>query len=377
LYRLRLAFLLPFVLFGSNFATRAANAGIGKPSPTYSNVRYGPFKRNTLDLWLPEREGPVPLLLYFHGGGFKQGGKFQISGNSIRRALDNGIAIASVQYRFVHRNNRGNSQRTGIQYSLRDSARALQYLRHFSNKFRLDKERVASFGDSAGAGTSLWLATHDDLAYPENPDPVLRESSRILAAGLIHGQFSYDMTQWDAEFTRKYGTGITFFGASDPSPFYGLTPREFAGEEGAKWRADVDMRRLLSPDDPPIIMVCRTRDRQPMSTMGFAHHPLHAELIEKRCREVGVEMVCLTPHLESADAVHFREDSDPVLTFLIQKLSAAPVNRPTDTEATPTGQPITISPPSRKAVPSDLIRGAPVPVEPTAPVPSVGVGRTD
>ena len=44
-----------------------------------------------------------------------------------------------------------------------------------SPEFNLDKARVAAMGGSAGAGTSLWLAFHDDLADPASPDPVLRE----------------------------------------------------------------------------------------------------------------------------------------------------------------------------------------------------------
>lgn len=41
----------------------------------------------------------------------------------------------------------------------------------------LDIDNVASYGVSAGAGASLWLGTHDDMADQENAAPVLREST--------------------------------------------------------------------------------------------------------------------------------------------------------------------------------------------------------
>ena len=80
--------------------------------------------------------------------------------------------------------------------SHRDCARAIQFLRYHAKKFNLDKTRIASMGGSAGAGTSLWLAFHDDLADPANPDPVLRESSRITAAAATGTQATYDLLRW-------------------------------------------------------------------------------------------------------------------------------------------------------------------------------------
>ena len=56
-----------------------------------------------------------------------------------------------------------------------DGARAIQFLRHHADKYHLNKNRFACFGGSAGGCMSMWLAFHDDLADPKNPDPVLRK----------------------------------------------------------------------------------------------------------------------------------------------------------------------------------------------------------
>ena len=45
----------------------------------------------------------------------------------------------------------------------------MQYIRSRAKEWNIDPTRIASYGSSAGAGTSLWLAFHDDLADPGNP----------------------------------------------------------------------------------------------------------------------------------------------------------------------------------------------------------------
>ena len=38
--------------------------------PTLSNTSYGPDARNILDFWMAAGDGPRPLLVYIHGGGW-------------------------------------------------------------------------------------------------------------------------------------------------------------------------------------------------------------------------------------------------------------------------------------------------------------------
>ncbi|MEM9657806.1 MAG: alpha/beta hydrolase, partial [Planctomycetota bacterium] len=39
-------------------------------APTHAEVAYGPYELNKLDFWQAEGEGPRPLLVYIHGGGW-------------------------------------------------------------------------------------------------------------------------------------------------------------------------------------------------------------------------------------------------------------------------------------------------------------------
>ena len=47
--------------------------GIESISPTHANVKYGPYDRNVMDVWLAKSETPTPVLISIHGGGFRAG----------------------------------------------------------------------------------------------------------------------------------------------------------------------------------------------------------------------------------------------------------------------------------------------------------------
>ena len=61
-----------------------------QPGSTFSNVSYGPHPRNVMDFWKAAGEGPRPLLVYIHGGGWITGDKGQKM-PSFQPFLDKGI----------------------------------------------------------------------------------------------------------------------------------------------------------------------------------------------------------------------------------------------------------------------------------------------
>jgi dienelactone hydrolase len=62
-----------------------------------------------------------------------------------------------------------------------DVRRAVRYIRHHSEDFSVDPERLGVFGASAGGHLSLILGTTADDGDTESDDPVERESSRVAA----------------------------------------------------------------------------------------------------------------------------------------------------------------------------------------------------
>jgi acetyl esterase/lipase len=280
--------------------------------PTFENVSYGPHERNVFDLWLAKSDKPTPLLIFIHGGGFVNGDKSGIRKNpAVAKSLAEGVSFASLNYRF--------RQHASIQDILRDAARAVQTIRSRAKEWNIDPDRIASYGGSAGAGTSLWLAFHDDLADPNASDPVLRQSSRLIAAGSLNGQATYDLREW----TKVLGPSEFDRPVSEWQAFYG-----FQGEEDMKSQAadkvmkDCSMIGLISKDDPPVAVACSMADGAIKDRGHYLHHPKHSTSVAERCKENGVE--CLVV-LADGEATKGRPDQQQrVVQFLIDKLKADP-----------------------------------------------------
>ena len=156
----------------------------GRLHPTLSNVRYGDHQRQVLDLYQPDIQSSSPLVVHIHGGGFRGGDKRSVSQRLVRLCNESGMTVASINYRLT------GTHSWPAQHH--DSRRALQFLRYHAKEYGIDAGRVACTGGSAGAGISLWLAFHEEMAEPESDDPIARQSTRINAVACTGAQTSYD-----------------------------------------------------------------------------------------------------------------------------------------------------------------------------------------
>ena len=161
-------------------AAGQAKKGPPKPKPDLANEKYGPHERNVLDLWKAKADDPTPLVVFIHGGGFHAGSKEALSPALLDGLLARGVSVMAINYRL--------SPEVAFPAHYKDCGRAIQYARSKAKEWNIDPTRVGATGGSAGAGTSLWLGFHDDLADPKNDDPVLRQSTRLTGhAGPLHG----------------------------------------------------------------------------------------------------------------------------------------------------------------------------------------------
>jgi para-nitrobenzyl esterase len=287
-----------------------------------SDVAYGAAGLNTFDIFLPNASQPTGLIIYVHGGGFTGGDKSSIYQNNmaddIRDSLSQGVAFASINYRLLEA-----VDSEGVIKPLGDSRRALQFLRYHANTLNIDPSRIAMYGESAGAGASLWLAYHDDMADTSNTDPVLRQSTRIVAVGAIETQASYDITRWETDVFVDYG--ITIDGVQAISPllgqrlmsFYGVTRIEQLDSDAiVAYRADVDMLGLMSADDPDTWL--RNSEQAlgiPLSAELLFHHAYHAREIREQAITIGLTNVSYIPQLNVMDP-----SGENVIPFLIRHI---------------------------------------------------------
>lgn len=156
---------------------------------TRLDVRYGKHPRNLLDFYPAKVTKPAPVVVFIHGGGYASGDKGQVRRNPIIGQMHAaGIHVAGINYRFVV----GNQDPAPLPAPLFDCARAVQFLKSKGKEWKIDPERFGAFGGSAGGAASLWLAFHKDLAQPEHPDPIRRQSSRLACVAPINGPCSTD-----------------------------------------------------------------------------------------------------------------------------------------------------------------------------------------
>ena len=209
-----------------------------KPTPVLADIKYGPHERNVLDLWKAKSETPTPMVVFIHGGGFRGGSKETLSPVLLEGLLAKGISVMAINYRL--------SPDVSFPAHYMDCVRAIQFARSKAKDWNLDPERIGSTGGSAGAGTSLWIGFHDDMADPKNPDPVLRQSTRLTCMAVNAAQSSYDprvIKEWIGESAAKHPA---------LHGFYGLKPEDLDTPKAHKLYEGASAINYLTKDDPPV-----------------------------------------------------------------------------------------------------------------------------
>lgn len=277
-----LALFASFALPASLTAQESKQSS-GKPAPDVANHKYGPHERNVFDLWKAKSDTPTPLVVYIHGGGFRAGDKGGISPQFLKLCLDSGISVASVNYRL--------SPEVHFPAHYQDCGRAIQTLRARAKEWNLDPKRVAASGGSAGAGTSLWLSFHDDLADPKSNDPIARQSTRLTCTGVTGAQSSYDprvIKEWVGGRAHEHPALTGFFG---------ITAENKGSPEILKRYEDSSAINHLTKDDAPTFMYY-TEGPEPMKADAppgaGIHHVNFGHKLKEEMDKLGIE--CVVKH---------------------------------------------------------------------------------
>jgi acetyl esterase len=224
-----------------------------KKKPTHANVKYGEHERQVFDIWLADSSKPTPLAIYIHGGGFSSGSKDKLKADQLSQLLESGISVAAINYRY--------KTIAPLPAAHHDARRALQFMRSKAGDWNIDKNKVATFGGSAGAQICMWLAFTDDMAKPDSSDPIERESTRLTCVATAGGQTSNSPEFWEKTIGPLLGESKTtaslllpFNGERDPEKvriaMWGAKTLEEANETAARHAA----MNIVSADDPPIFM---------------------------------------------------------------------------------------------------------------------------
>ena len=247
-------------------------------TPTHPDVKYGPHRRNVMDIWLAKSDQPTPVLVSIHGGGFRGGNK-SVSGGILKACLESGISVVAITYRL--------SDEAIAPAQFLDSARAIQFIRHNAKEWNLDPTRIAATGGSAGAGISLWLGFHEDLADPDNEDPVLRQSTRLTCMAVYNGQTSYD-----PRFIRELFPGTDTYKESALAQLFGvdLNKLDELPEEKYRLFEEVSAMPHLTKDDAPAALFYASKLDTPITSQGIGiHHPRFGKALKEKMDELDIE----------------------------------------------------------------------------------------
>ncbi len=256
-----------------------------KPKPTHADVAYGDHERHVFDIWLTPSDEPTPLVIYIHGGGFRGGNK-NINVNSLRTFQEAGLSVAAIHYRL--------SDSGPYPIMMEDAARCLQTIRHRAKEWNIDPEKIACYGGSAGAGISLWLGFHNDLADPESDDPIARQSTRITAAATTNGQSTYDLRTFREWFgvpnLRNHEALYKFYDVKAESDWNSTRVK--------KLMKDASAITHLTKDDVPVYMTYN-RGNVPVdvntSEGTWVHHVLLGLKLQEAMSKIGLECTVVSP----------------------------------------------------------------------------------
>jgi acetyl esterase/lipase len=201
--------------FGEETSPDSAGYQYSQPiEPTFSDLPYATQSPSQkLDLYLPVvKNGPAPLVIWIHGGGFRVGdkhsmprrnfgpapkpkgpdGPYQIQVPDVAALTHKGYAVVSLNYHLLRRP--GDRFVDFARPAVQDGKAAVRFLRANAALYGLDPGKFAVWGNSAGGFIAAMLAaTGDDPTIFD--DPALGSpdvSGAVQAAVIWYGAIEVD-----------------------------------------------------------------------------------------------------------------------------------------------------------------------------------------
>jgi acetyl esterase/lipase len=134
------------------------------------------YRPRLLDVTVPAAAGPLPAVIWIHGGGWLDGDRryppptvpAELLHGTVLAA---GLALVSIDYRH--------SLEAPFPAQLHDVKAAIRYVRRFAGAFGIDPDRIAVWGESAGGH----LAALAGLTGPHGPDATALEGTEGVTEG--------------------------------------------------------------------------------------------------------------------------------------------------------------------------------------------------
>lgn len=249
-------------------------------------------ERQKLDLYVPADTGKnLPLIIWVHGGAWLGGSKKRYTPKAY---LSAGYAGASINYRL--------SQHAIFPAQIEDVKAAVRWLRANAETYRLDPDRFAAWGSSAGGHLVAMLGTTGDVVEFEVGEN-LEVSSKVQAVVDYFGPT--DFLQMDA---HRLSEGLVHDAPDSPESKLVGGPIQEHKDRVAK----ANPITYVSKDNPPFLIIHGDQDKLV---------PYHQSVLLKEALEaVGAPVTFY--RVEGGGHGWFRDPKVPELTkaFLEQHL---------------------------------------------------------
>jgi len=141
----------------------------------------------TVNVWSPDPGAELPVMVWFHGGGYTIGASSSPEYDGGRLARDGGVVVVTFNYRVGFE---GFAQIAGAppNRGLLDQIAALEWVRDNVTAFGGDPSRVTIFGESAGAGSIAAL-----LAMPRAAELFRRAVAQSVPGAFFSTELAADI----------------------------------------------------------------------------------------------------------------------------------------------------------------------------------------
>jgi acetyl esterase/lipase len=196
-----------------------------------------------LDIYLPdEGDGPFPVILNIHGGGWRGGDKAGAQVSSMLAGLQRGYAVVAINYRL--------SSEAIWPAQINDCKAAIRWVRANAGQYSLNPSKIAAWGSSAGGHLSAMVGTSGDVNELENLSQGNPEqSSRVQAVVDWFGPT--DFLRMD-EHLKASGVTRPMAHSTPDSPESKLIGKNI--EDAPALVKEANPVTYISSDDPPFLI---------------------------------------------------------------------------------------------------------------------------
>jgi acetyl esterase/lipase len=236
------------------------------------DVAYSPDgnKAHKLDILRLKKlpKGPMPVLVFIHGGGFVNGDKDDGYGHLMRFAK-RGYFCATINYRFAYEKH--------FPGQLEDCKCAIRFLRAHAKQYNLDADHIGVWGSSAGGNLVAMLGTTGGVKEFEGTGGWEKYSSHVQAVVDYYGMTDFLAINELVKQGKATQRFMDRTGTDSISHLLGVP----------KWWENPDLCRKASPttyaskDDPPFYIFAGDLDPLTPYSQG--------QLLNERLRKAGVQ----------------------------------------------------------------------------------------